>query len=486
MQPFRRFSRVLIPALVSVVAILPAFAEEPAGKAEVNKGVKAGTQLLKDGDKLADEGKYQDAEARYEDAFEAILPSMRKLPFKTPVKRSVTRREDMKDMLIKEFEADMSPEEFKANEMAMKAFGFLEKELNLKELLIQVYSEEIAAFYDPRTKTMHLIREEEPKPKKPGGFFEQIFGKSSGFDKGEKKTVIAHELTHALADQNYNLDTMQEKVKKNDDRSMAVSALIEGEATLTMMGVGMDDWDGDQLSKIKAEDLDTAFSFMSPFLTFLGGGKSLKSAPPIISESMIFPYIRGLVFCAKLVNTGGWKGIDDAYKNPPLSTEQIIHPEKFREKPDPPMTIEPGELTPGGGWKELGRNVLGEMQVAILLRNDGGKQAAAGWDGDIYAVFEAPDHELGLAWITTWDTEKDAIEFAGNYLKYQTGKLDKGTPKPDPNSLSLTRARGKVAYAVERRGSDVAVVEGFSQEITRKLVEQLFRSTKTELTGSQP
>lgn len=475
-----RFGQAVFMSLAAAVLV------SSARGGDADPAVKLGVKLLGEGDRLADDGKHQDAESRYEDAFESILPSMRRLPFTSKVKRSVTKREDMRDMLIKEFEADSTPEEFRANETALKAFGFVKREVNLKELLIQVYSEEIAAFYDPKTKTMHLIKEDAAKAKKQPSFLEQLFGKSSGFDKDERKTVIAHELTHALADQHFDIDAMQEKVKKNDDRALAVSALVEGEATLTMMGVGIDDWKGTQITQLRSEDLDRMFSFMTPFLSFLGGGDSLKSAPPIISESMLFPYVRGLVFCAKLVNSGGWKAVDDAYRNPPLSTEQILHPDKYGDDPDLPMTVDLGALNSDGDWKELGRNVLGEMQLAVLLRNHGGKSAAAGWDGDAYAVFEGPANELALVWLTTWDSEHDAIEFSRGYLNYQTDKLENGTPKPDPKALALTRQREGAAFALERRGMDVAVVEGFSPEVTAKLMDQIFKSTKTELKGPKP
>ena len=172
------------------------------------------------------------------------------------MKRDVTKREAMKAMLLKEFDEDMTPEEFRANELAMKAFGLVPRSLDLKPLLVQVYSEEIAAFYDPKTKTMHLIEEPEAKAKTPPTFLERLFGKKAGFDKDENKTVIAHELTHALADQHYDLDALHKDAKNDDDRSLAVSALIEGEATLAMMGAGMDDWDGSRIIKMPAADLD--------------------------------------------------------------------------------------------------------------------------------------------------------------------------------------------------------------------------------------
>ncbi len=374
----------ILTATISLVTV--AAADDQA------KPIREGTKLLAEGDKLADLGKYTEAVISYKRAMEKLLPQLRKIPFKHEVKRDVTKRKDMKALILKEIDEDMTPEEFRTNDLALKAFGLLPRNFDLRETLAQVYSEEVAAFYDPKTKTMHLI--EEPPPaevKKSPSFLERLFGKKEGFDKDENKTVIAHELTHALADQNYDIDALQKAAKKDDDRELALSALIEGEATLTMFGASMDDWDGDEIIRLPAENLDWMFNLITPFLSFLGNGKSLRNAPPIITESMTFPYLQGMVYCAKLTNEKGWAAIDEAYRDPPLSTEQILHPEKYAAKPDLPTLIELGALNPGAGWKEVGRNVLGELQLLIMLRKHGGKTAAAGWDGDRYAVFEGPE-----------------------------------------------------------------------------------------------
>ena len=259
--------------------------------------MKVGTELLKEGDRIADQGDTGEAQLRYKEGFEKILPGLRRIPFKHDVKRDVTKRENLKDMLLKEFDEDMTPAEFEANEKAMKAFGLIPHDLDLKKLLVQVYSEEIAAYYDPKTKTMYMIEEPEAKKKAPPTFFERLFGKAEGFDKDENKTVIAHEMTHALADQHFDLEGLHADAKHDDDRSIAVSALIEGEATLAMMGAGMDDWDGSETIKMPAEGLDRGLSLMSPFLAMMGGGKTLRDTPPVITESMMFPYLRGMVFC---------------------------------------------------------------------------------------------------------------------------------------------------------------------------------------------
>src|SRR5271156_318098 len=281
-----RFVSGKLGAVVAVAAIL-SFAG--AGRAD-DVAVGRGTKLLEEGDRLADQGKFTEAVIRYKRAMEELLPGLRKIPFKHEVKRDVTKRENMKALILKEFDEDMTPEEFRANELALKVFGLLPRDFNLKDVLAQVYAEEVAAFYDPKTKTMHLIEEPKTAAKPPPTLLERIFGKKDDFDKDENKTVIAHELTHALADQHYDLDAMQKAVKKDDDRSMALSALIEGEATLTMLGAGMEDWDGSQTQTMPSENLDMTFKILAPFLPYMGGGKSLRQAPAIVSESMIFPY----------------------------------------------------------------------------------------------------------------------------------------------------------------------------------------------------
>lgn len=467
------------PRLTAFVLTCILLAPAPGRGDEIDASMKAGTKLLEEGDRLADEGKPGEAVIRYKSAFEQLLPRLRKIPFKHEVKRDVTKREQLKAMLLKEFEEDQTPEEFRANEMAMKALGLVPRSLDLKSLLVQVYSEEIAAFYDPKTKTMHLIEELEAKTKAKPTLLERLFGKTDGFDKDENKTVIAHELTHALADQHYDLDKLQKDAKHDDDRALALSALIEGEATLAMMGAGMDDWDGSKIVKMPAGDLDRGLSMISPFISMMGGGKTLRSAPPIISESMVFPYFRGMVFCAALANDGGWKSVDEAYKSPPVSTEQIIHPEKYRSKLDLPMCIDLGALKPGAPWKELGRNVLGELQTSIMLGRAGPK-AAAGWDGDRYAVFEGPAEKLGLVWLSTWDGEDDAREFAQAYTRYQTRRMGKDAYQPERIPDSLWRCSDNVCQVVERRGRDVAVIEGFAPAVTESLLESAFKASKAE------
>lgn len=471
------------PLLLLALLSLPHHSER---EASTDRGVA----LLKEGDALADEGKPNEAQLKYKDAFEQILPGMRRIKFKKEVGHDVTPREELSKFLIEEIDEDQTAAEQRGSELAYRAFGLIPSDMDLKKFLVELYTQEIAAFYDPRTGKMHMIKEPEPKeapePAKKPGFLEQLFGgkRPAGFDKDETQIVIAHELTHALADQNYDLFKLQQDAKGDDDRGMALSSLIEGEATLTMMAVPSKDWTGDEIVELPASYLGTMFGLVSPFLS-LGGGQALQKAPPILADSLIFPYLRGVVFCAHLTNAKGWKAIDDAYLSPPLSTEQILHPEKYLgENPDPPQEIDLGNLVPGEGWKEVYRNVMGEMQAAILLKKHNGKAASAGWDGDAYAVFEGPEGKLGLVWRTTWDSEQDAKEFAKSYAAYQSKKDGLGEPGAEWDTLNR-EANGR-RFAIERKGRDVAVVEGFDPDQTKALIGQAVAAEAREKRNGQP
>jgi hypothetical protein len=214
----------------------------------------------------------------------------------------------------------------------------------------------------------------------------------------------------------------------------------------------------------------------------MAGGASLREAPVILSETMIFPYFRGLVFCAALTNQGGWEALNKAYERPPQSTEQVLHPQKYLSaEPDRPTAVDLGSLDPGPGWSEVGRNVVGEMQLGVMLRSQGGKKAGAGWDGDRFAVFEGPDERLGLVWFSTWDDEDEAREFAGAYAAYQAGKIASESPRFAGTARDRNRGDWSPTYVVERRGTDVVVVEGFSPERTNLLVQSAFRAGKSEI-----
>ena len=452
-------------------------AKSTAPPAPTASDVEAGLVLLRQGDQQADAGKTTDAEILYQQAMEKLLPGIRQLPFKTTVKRDVTPRDKIREYMLKELEEDETPEEFRADELAMKAFGLLPADLDYKETLMKLLTEQIGAFYDPETDTMHLILEPEAKEKKKLGFFQKLLGAGGGFDKENSKTIIAHELTHALSDQHYDLYALTKSIKHDDDRDLALSALIEGEATLVMMAAQGQDWTGKSTAELPSEALGQTMGMMGPLLR-IAGGAEISSVPPIMSEPLVFPYLQGLVFCTRVTNAEGWHGLDAVYRHIPQSTEQILHPEKYKDQPDPPTEVDLGTLEPPAGWKELTRNVLGELQISILLRKQSGKVAAAGWDGDRFALFEGPEGRLALVWRSTWDTERDAAEFLSAYARYQQARFGGDAPAADATRVS--RERAGAVYSVERKGVDVVVVEGLDAASAAPLAEAAWKATLSE------
>ena len=179
---------------------------------------------------------------------------------------------------------------------------------------------------------------------------------------------------------------------------------------------------------------------------------------------MIFPYFQGMVFCAKLANEGGWAAIDDVYRNPPLSTEQILHPEKYRAKPDYPMAIDLAVLKPGDGWKEVGRNVLGEMQMAVLLKKHGARRPPRA--GTATATPSSRTRKTGSGWSgsrpgTAKTTPASSLM---RMSPIRPRKWATSASRPSPSPTRYGAICDDRLYVVQRRGRDVAVVEGFSAE----------------------
>ena len=175
----------MLRPLASIVGLLACLLSPIGAPADdLPASTERGKELLAEGDKLADRKETTEAVLKYKQAFEQLLPGLRRLKFKHEVKRDVTNREDLKAVLLKEIDEEITPAEFRTNELGMKVLGFISRDVNWKEVMVKVYSEEIAAFYDPKTKTMHLIKEPPvAETKKPGLSWSRSWacGKKSGF-----------------------------------------------------------------------------------------------------------------------------------------------------------------------------------------------------------------------------------------------------------------------------------------------------------------
>ena len=207
---------------------------------------------------------------------------------------------------------------------------------------------------------------------------------------------------------------------------------------------------------------------------------SFSEAPRALKETLMFPYLKGLNFVIYGKKQGAWARIDQVYADLPVSTEQILHPEKYFLKRDQPTTVSLAtiEKIVGQGWKKIYVDVLGEFMTRHLLAGlddrDEENKAAAGWDGDKFWVFKR-EGELVWVQISVWDSEKDAIEFAGAFAKTVAQRRAGFVQQPTTAQPMMTWKNKKdQVVLVERRANKILIVDNLEQNMIESLRQAAF------------
>lgn len=284
---------------------------------------------------------------------------------------------------------------------------------------------------------------------------------------GKTEIVLAHELYHALQDQHWDLDTLPTDPRPNEDLSMAMRALIEGEAVYLQNAFMM---------KRQGRGLEGLADFTAQ--NARQGGRGLGPRPPYPALVQFFTYYLGSEFVAAVAREGGWEAVGKIYADLPASTEQILHPERYLSR-DRPQEIDLGALDPGPDWTPACRNTLGEFSTRALLRIQKAPDpvaAAAGWDGDTYRAFRGPAGACLVVWGSVWDTEEDARAFEGAFLKTLENRhaglarAERATPPP------LYQTPAGESLVLERREARVVAVLGTSSaEQAERLAAQAWK-----------
>jgi hypothetical protein len=269
-------------------------------------------------------------------------------------------------------------------------FGLLPDTLQLGPLFRSLLLEQVVGYYDPRRDTLYVVDD---------------------VPEGQLQPILVHELVHALQDQHTDLDSLTRSVSEQNDRATAAQAALEGHATYAMMEWLISSQTGASVDLTAMPDLGGLLGGLDPSL--FAGTPVMRDAPRIVRESLIFPYIGGLVFLQRV-----WSA-DPARPLPfgtdlPESTEQVLHPDRFlgdRDRPSEVVFME----DPPASWREIHSDGLGELEIRVLLEEhlgDPGRAATAaeGWDGDRYRLLRNGGREV-LIWVSVWDSERDAIEF---------------------------------------------------------------------------
>jgi hypothetical protein len=169
----------------------------------------------------------------------------------------------------------------------------------------------------------------------------------------------------------------------------------------------------------------------------------LREAPPYLREMLLFPYQQGQEFAMSLYCEGGTAALDDVFRHPPRSTQQILHPDQFLRQRQDPVAVEVPRVD-AKDWRLIGNNVVGEFGIRSLLQQQlsawEAQLVAQGWRGDRYHAYErGPTGPTAVIWVSVWDNEQSAAEFEDAYRKLE----DKRAPTPAP-VVKITRVGERV------------------------------------------
>ena len=400
---------------------------------------------------------------------------IRGLSFKKEVAVEVYSKKELRDFLKRELAEELPPEKAGKWQRAYAKFGLIPKDMDLIEASLVLFGGSIAGFYHPRTKELRLII---PDAKDKAAAEE--LKKKMGIDL-EAVTMI-HELTHAAQDQKFELSTLPLDDETNDDLVLALKSVIEGDASAVGWKYGF----------------KGLFKFMIPEYNALYkkgelDGKA-NELPLYLRQTLTFPYGYGTDFVLAYMKAvkGTFKDTDPLFRDFPLSTEQIMHPEKYhdRNKRDNPMlvTLEGLDAVVGAPWERTVDNVHGEFCTRILLgeflRGTPDERrirtGSEGWDGDRYVLFENGPDKVLYVWYSTWDSDRDAREF---YEAYAVALEEKyGVESPEGRRKERTSFDSRGGHVLlERKGRDVLVLDGATPEILERAGRIWKTAAKSEL-----
>ncbi len=311
------------------------------------------------------------------------------LRFRRPPVISVRTREQVRGYLNRKFAQEYPPAELAAVQRTYSAFRLIADTLDLRRLILDLYSEQVAGFYDPDSAALFVVRGAEPQM---------------------LRLVMAHELVHALQDQHTPLNSVM-RLRRQNDRQMAGHAVAEGQATLASMmalAPGMDLPDLSQAWGIIRESIREQQSAMPVF----------AAAPLILQESMIFPYLGGAEFMRGFEARRSRADEQPWGARLPISTEQVLHAGKYTSGERPHRLA----FARTAGDTLVWDDDFGEFETRSTLLSWGAAEpeavaAAAGWNGDRYEVRGTRGGTVVL-WASAWDTAADAQDFARLLRRY--------------------------------------------------------------------
>jgi hypothetical protein len=358
----------------------------------------------------------------------AQTAAVRGLQPKAPVPFAFVDSSSLRQNLLGSLEDEAAVRELEISRKLLVLLGLFNPDADLQSVLIELYAENVVGYYSSRDKQMYLVSGS------------SVFGP-------EQKVTLAHEFTHALQDQYFDLRALQSRTERNGDYSLALEALIEGDATLTMVLYARFFLRPDELTQ-----LQTASS-----------SSSLERAPLVVRDEISFPYNEGALFVLRLWQEGGFEAVNRAFFDPPRSTEQVLHPDRYLAR-EAPIDVSLPDLAAALGpeWQQLRSDVLGELDVRILLQQFIGREMASsgaqGWGGDRFALLENTAGQNALVVSTAWDDEAEAGEFFNAYAETVVRRYGRRATRTQDAASKIVWSTPNGSLVLQKWGTGVVIV----------------------------
>jgi hypothetical protein len=341
------------------------------------------------------------------------------IPFRARVPLDYLSKAELGRYLKDVFDTEYPPARAVADQRLLIALDLLEAGTDLRAIRARLLEENIAGFYDERPGHRRLYAVSQDRKLTPAN-----------------QLILAHELRHALQDQYMSVhDVLPDSVGDFDDRRVALLCLLEGDATFVMEQFLLRRLPGGE-----SQDLDLSGLSLPE--------ASLPNVAPVLREQLVRPYIAGRDFARAVWRNGGWPAVKTAWSAPPSSSEQVLHPAKYLSR-EAPQRVEIAYAPASGSV--LTEGVFGELLIRPLL-GDGGEEAAAGWGGDAFRVWDLSGKTL-LVWRSQWDSGRDEDEF----MAAARDRLASGVAASNDEGWTVFRKQGWSRALAKRSGGVVLV-----------------------------
>jgi hypothetical protein len=362
------------------------------------------------------------------------------LPEKHTVAYGRMDKTQLRRFLTKRIKKTLKPEEIRADELALKMFGLVPEDFDLRKSTIDLLTEQAAAFYDYGSKKLFLLDD-------------------SGLE--SETTTLAHELAHALADQHFNLGKFMDETPSNDDENLAHTAVVEGEASWLMLA-----YDLKQSGRSAAPTPEMVKSIVDSSETSMADYPVLQGSPLYIQQSLLFPYTEGTTFFDTVYRKIGKPAFAAVFTEAPADSAQIMHPDRYfrHERESKPELPKLSLLKQG---KEITEGSVGEFDHDMLLRQytneeEAGSLAQHLRGGQFEILTAGTARKPVLEYVSEWDSEAAAARFFGDYKKILQAKWK----HCDPSTANRTAfaGSGDNGYFVTRlAGATITSIEGISE-----------------------